>query len=203
MSIAFRRLPTWLCVATVCAAVVMSAGCSQMARRPETIVNVTSADLSRQHPACFEEKGQAAPKAFLVRGDAEWRQVWGQGEDPPVVNFEKSMVLCAYTSLSSEGPGTIEVWVQKFRETDELVEVQVREVINGSFPLSAAFSRAYHFVKLPRSDKPVKVQWQFLWGTRDETRQIEAKDWAPQAASLGGQPGASGQGYLGGPSLSR
>jgi hypothetical protein len=170
-------------------AVALSQGCSQIPRTPPNIRHVTAAELGVQHPACLQTRATSPPKAFLVRSDANWKKLWGPGEDPPVINFEKSMVFVAASSLGSDGPGTLEIWVLKFRETDELVEVQVKEDVTGEWSLSAGWSRAYEIVKLPRSAKPVKVTWRYVWGSRDEQRELRAVEWAPRA---GGQPSTGG-----------
>lgn len=176
---------------------VLVAGCSNIARTPETIRNVKHDQFGEQHPLCFQDRNCKAPKAFLVKSEAAWTTLWGPGETPPVVNFEREMVFIAFTSLSSEGPGTMEVWVQKFVAKEDVIEVRVREVVSGSWPLSAAYSRAYHMVRLPKSDLPVKVTWRYLWGNRDETKELRAEEWLPGAPATGtgaaGFPNQSGQ----------
>ena len=171
-----------LALAPAFAAAVMLAGCASLPRSPTVIRHVAASDLGHQHPACLQARTCKAPKAFLVRNEDDWTKVWGPGEDPPVINFERDMVLAAYCSISSEGPGRMDVWVLKYREVEDVLEVRVKQSMGGAWPLSAAYSRAYELVKLPQTDKPVKVLWQYVWGTRDEETELQAREWTPQAA---------------------
>lgn len=161
-------------------------GCSKIPQTPPTIRHVAATDLTEQHPVCFQARTCKAPRAFVIKTEADWKKVWGPGEDPPVINFDKSMVLCAFASISSEGPGSMEVWVLKFRQTEDVVEAQVKQTVTGSWPLSAGYSRAYEFVKLPKSDKPVKVLWRYMWGSRDEETELQAREWTPAETSGAG-----------------
>lgn len=187
------RWRLWGLLAGLSAALmVVLAGCSNVPLTPETIRNVTAAQLSEQHPVCLQDRNIRPPKAFVVKSENAWIALWGAGESPPKVDFEKNMVFVACTSLSSDGPGTMEVWVQKYLSTEETFEVRVREVIAGAWPLSLAYSRAYHMVKLPRTDLPVKVLWRHLWGNRDETRELDAQEWVPPAPTTGNAPQQGG-----------
>ncbi len=188
---------TWLPGLPIVMGLLVLSGCAQVLKTPTTLRNVTAADLGEQHPFCLQSKGHSAPKAFIIKNETNWKAFWGAGEEPPVVNFEQSMVFVAQTSLSSDGPGTMEIWVQKHRETEQVVETRVLESVGGSWPLSTAYSRAYHIVTLPTSTKPVKVTWRYLWGTRDETRELQAKEWTP-TRSQGGQGGWPNQSSQGG-----
>ena len=167
------------------------AGCAKLWRTPPNVGHVVAADLSPQHPACLQIKATNPPKAFLVTDEAGWKQFWGPGEEPPVVNFEKSMVLVAFGSMGSEGPGTLEVWVLKYREIEDVMAVTVKEHITGEWPLSVGYSRAYDMVTLPRTDKPVKVLWRYMWGKRDENTEVRARRWLPgtQGRPTGDWPG--------------
>jgi len=181
-------------VAGVVAAV---SGCT-VGRTPETIRQVENDDFSPQHPACFKTKGANVPKAFLVKNQQAWATLWGQGEEPPVINFDKAMVFVAFASIGSEGPGSMSVWVLKYYNTKDILEVRVRESLSGTWPLSSAYSRAYHIVSLPKADKPVKVVWRRLWGKRDETTEIEATQWTPRAQTPMGAGAGAPQGGWGG-----
>ncbi len=185
-----------LCVLLVPCLLGGVGGCAAVPKSPTVIRHVAAADLSQPHPACLQARTARAPKAFVVKDEQSWKQVWGQGEDPPVVNFETQMVFGAFTSLSSEGPGTMEVWVLKYREAEDVLEVRVKERVSGSYPLSAGYSRAYEFVKLPRSDKPIKVLWRYQWGERDEESELQAHEWAPEAVAT---PTSGAQQNWGGP----
>lgn len=168
------------------AAAVMLAGCSAVPRAPTVIRHVAATDIGDQHPTCFQSRTCRAPQAFLVRNEADWQKVWGAGQDPPVINFDRDMVFAAYCSINSEGPGNMEVWVLRYRELEDVLEVRVKQVMSGAWPLSAAYSRAYELVKLPQTDKPVKVLWQYVWGTRDEQTELQAREWTPQDATHDG-----------------
>lgn len=171
-----------LALAPAIAAALMLAGCGSVPRAPTVIRHVAASDIGPQHPTCFQARTCRAPKAFLVTNEADWRKVWGPGEDPPVINFEKDMVFAAYCSIGSEGPGNMDVWVLKYRDLEDVLEVRVKQLMSGAWPLSAAYSRAYELVKLPQTDKPVKVLWQYVWGTRDEQSELQAREWTPEAA---------------------
>ncbi len=174
-------------------------GCSNVARQPAVVVHVEAKDLSQQHPLCLQNKNTKPPQAVLVKSQDGWARFWGQGEDPPVVNFDKEMLLVASASVSSEGPGTLEVWVLKYVPGEAVMEGRVKEVSGGEWPLSAGFSRAYEIVRLPRTDNPVKVMWRRVWGNVDETKELQAVEWVPsgQAAEAWGNQSQQGQGGWG------
>ena len=173
---------------TLAAALFISAlaGCYRTAN---SVRHVTAADLKIKHPACFQQPGTGIPKAFIVKNDAALKQLWGPGEDPPVVNFQNNMVLVAFDSLTSDGPGTLEIWVQKYEEGEDVLNVQVREDVAGAWPVSTSFARAYDIVEIPHSSKPIKIQWHYTWGTRDETREVRADEWVPTESTTNGAGG--------------
>jgi hypothetical protein len=205
-------MPRILLPLAVTAVLAILPGCY---RTPDSVRHVPASDLKSQHPACFQQPNGKPPKAFLIKSEAALKQVWGPGEDAPVVNFEKNILFVAFTSLSSEGPGTLEVWALQYRELEDVMEVKVKEDVGGSWPLSTGFSRAYDIVKLPRTSKPVRVSWKYQWGAQNQDKELKAEEWVPQAgdSSSGGtwsgqggsgssgggwsgavQPGSSGQG---------
>jgi len=157
-------------------------GCSHFARTPSTVLHVEADNLQARYPECLQSRDLLPPRAFLVRSETAWKKVWGAAE-PPVINFDKSMVFVARGSIGSEGPGTLTVYVLKFVEREDVMEVRVKESLSGEWPLSAGFSRAYDIVKLPRTDKPVKVLWRYMWGSRDQTHELKAVEWTPPAAT--------------------
>ncbi len=196
-----RRRAAWVLrgrggVCLACALAAGLCGCSNVARQPAVIVHVEAKDLSQQHPLCLQSKNTKPPQAVLVKSQDGWSRFWGQGEEPPVVNFDKEMLLVASASVSSEGPGTLEVWVLKYVPGEAVMEVRVKEVSGGEWPLSAGFSRAYEIVRLPRTDNPVKVMWRRVWGNVDETKELQAVEWVPSGKATGawGNQGHQGQG---------
>ncbi|MCE5219044.1 hypothetical protein LLH03_18670 [bacterium] len=160
--------------------VALLGGCSHFAQTPPTVLHVEADNLDAKYPECLQSREAEPPKAFLVKSEAAWKKVWGAAE-PPVINFDKSMIFVAHGSIGSEGPGTLTVYVLKFVEREDVMEVRVKESLSGEWPLSSGFSRAYEIVKLPRTDKPVKVLWRYLWGSRDQTHELKASEWTPPA----------------------
>jgi len=174
-------------------------GCRPVPRQPSVVRHVEAKDLSVQHPMCLQSKVDKPPQAIIIRKEADWKTFWGPGEDPPVINFEKDMVFVASASVSSEGPGTLQVWALKFVPDNDVTEVQVKEVTGGEWPLSAGFSRAYEIVKLPQTGNPVMVVWRRVWGNVDETKELQAREWTPQGQGQGWgqQQGSAQQGWGG------
>lgn len=150
-------------------------------RTPDNIRHVTAADAAQEHPPSLQIKTARPPQAFIITDEATWRQFWGEGEEPPPVDFKRDMVFVACCSLASEGPGTMEVWALKWRQTQDALEVRVKQTTSGEWPQGVGYSRAYDIVRLPQTTKPVRVQWHSVWGTRNDRKAMEAQPWTPDA----------------------
>jgi hypothetical protein len=162
---------------TVLLATMVVGGC-KVALQPSNIQHVPASDVDQKAPAALQDMTVHPPRAFLVKSEEDWKRLWGSAQAPKV-NFQKNMVFVAFDSINSGGPGTMEIWVLKYLEEDAQMLVRVKESLSGEWTIGAGYSRAYDVVALPRTDKPVKVQWEYEWGTRKETRELDAEEWAP------------------------
>lgn len=167
---------------------LLTGGCSKLWLTPASVKHVTAGDFSAKAPAIFQERNSEIPKAFVVTSEQNLKAFWGEGEPLPKIDFTKESFLVVFTSVSSEGPGSLEIWVLKCRETEDGVEARVKESLAGAWPISAGWSRAYDIVRIPKSTQPVKVHWEYMWGERDDMRELQAEEWVPTGGGQSGWP---------------
>jgi hypothetical protein len=158
-------------------ATIAVGGC-KVALQPSNIVHVAAKDMDEKAPAALQDMTVHPPRAFLVKSQENWNQLWGSGT-APTVDFKKNMVFVAFDSINSGGPGTMDIWALKYVENEDGLEVRVKESLSGEWTIGAGYSRAYDMVALPQTDKSVKVKWQYEWGSREENRDLEAAEWTP------------------------
>lgn len=161
----------------VLVALAAMSGC-KVALQPPNLKHVAAKDVDEKAPAVFQDMTVHPPRAFVVKSQEDWKRLWGSAQAPKV-DFNKNMVFVAFDSINSGGPGTMDIWVLKYTLDEQGMEVRVKESLSGEWTIGAGYSRAYDMVVLPRTDKPVKVQWRYEWGTREETRALDAQEWAP------------------------
>jgi hypothetical protein len=158
-------------------AMVAAGGC-KFALQPPSLKHVSAKDMDEKAPAVLQDMTSHPPRAFLVKSQDAWQQLWGSATAPKV-DFKKNMVFVAFDSINSGGPGTMEIWALKYVQDESGLEVRVKESLSGEWTIGAGYSRAYDMVALPQTDKPVKVKWKYEWGAREETRELDAAEWTP------------------------